>query len=196
MESIGTGEYRKQLFGMIFLLAQRWQVLGDRELADSGITTKQWLLLVTMQALFTNPPSMNELAQAMGTSRQNVKQLAINLKKKGLIEIFQDDGDKRILRFRLTELNQSFWEKRADRDEQYIESLFANIPDSDLVVTVKTIEELTKYAGLNKATPGEKGISNVNQRGLDKKQDQTVQDQGESDSPAVDPHNALVWADF
>jgi len=135
-------DHKKEIFGMIFLLAQRWQNLGDQELASIGVTTKQWLLLVTLHVFFKEPPTLNQLAEAMGSSRQNVKQLASNLEKSGFLEIFQDASDKRILRFRLTRKNADVWESRAERDEAYIESLFGDVSDQDIVTTRMTIEKL------------------------------------------------------
>lgn len=132
----------KELFGMIFMLAQRWQYIGDRELEASGITTKQWFLLVTLDAVFTNPPNLNELAFAMGSSRQNVKQIALNLQKRGFLEIYQDQEDKRVQRFRLTPKNKVFWDERTDRDRQFVGSLFGKLPASEIRTTHRTIKAL------------------------------------------------------
>jgi len=132
----------KQIFGMVFLLAQRWQVMGDRELKDADMTTKQWLVLVSIQTLFDSPPSLSELAEAMGSSRQNVKQLALNLERKGFLEIRQDPHDARIQRFVLTPKNHQFWQARAGRDEAFIQSLFEGISPEALDVTNQTLAKL------------------------------------------------------
>ena len=144
MTNQNTSQAQKELFGMIFMLAQRWQYIGDRELKDSGVTTKQWFLLVTLHALFESPPNLNDLALVMGSSRQNVKQLAINLEKRGFVEIYQDEADKRVQRFRLTAQNQSFWEARAQSDERFVGSLFGNLSTADIDVTHATLTELLK----------------------------------------------------
>lgn len=139
-------EHKKEIFGMMFLLAQRWQNLGDQELASIGVTTKQWLLLVTLHVFFKNPPTLNQLAEAMGSSRQNVKQLASNLQKSGFLEIFKDTGDKRILRFRLTQKNADVWGSRAEQDEAYINSLFEDVSQQDILITRTTIEKLVRIS--------------------------------------------------
>lgn len=133
---------QKELFGLIFLLAQRWQHMGDMELKESGITTKQWFFLVTLHALFETPPNLNELTQAMGSSRQNVKQLALILEKKGFVEINQDSEDMRVQRFKLTPKNKAFWDERADKDEAFIRSLFGKTSAEDLRITNETIKSL------------------------------------------------------
>ena len=147
MSTNPVSQDQKDLFGMIFMLAQRWQYIGDRELKDSGVTTKQWFLLVTLHALFDAPPNLNELALTMGSTRQNVKQLAINLEKQGFIEIYQDMHDKRVQRFKLTPKNQTFWDKRADSDDRFIKSLFAELPAGEIQMTRKTIKALMDISG-------------------------------------------------
>ncbi|NQV49709.1 MAG: MarR family transcriptional regulator [Candidatus Marinimicrobia bacterium] len=135
-------ESKKDIFGMIFLLGQRWQTLGDLELASIGVTTKQWLLLITLHVFFKDPPTLNQLTEAMGSSRQNVKQLASNLQRSGFLEIFQDAVDKRVLRFRLTQKNAEIWEARAQRDQEYINSLFGDASPQDILSTRSTLERL------------------------------------------------------
>lgn len=137
-----ASQEQKELFGMIFMLAQRWQYIGDEELKDSGITTKQWFLLVTLHAVFDTPPKLQELSSAMGSSRQNVKQLAMNLKKRGFIEIFQDAKDKRVQRFKLTPKNQKFWDTREESDQRFIAALFGKLSSEKIATTHATIKEL------------------------------------------------------
>ncbi len=146
MTNDNSMKHKKEIFGMVFLLAQRWQILGDQELAGIGITTKQWLLLVTLHVFFKEPPTLSQLADAMGSSRQNVKQLAANLQKSGYLEILQDKTDKRILRFRMTQKNKEVWEARADQDEAYINSLFTGVSHEDIVVTTRTIKRLVEIS--------------------------------------------------
>ena len=138
---------RNSIFGMIFLLAQRWQTLGDRVLKEDGLTTKQWLLLVTLGSLKSETPSLNELTDAFGTSRQNVKQLALQLEKRGFLEITRDPTDARVLRFRITEANDLFWKGRTQQDIAFIESLYGDLDPKALKTTAKTINELMRISG-------------------------------------------------
>ena len=142
MSKNDVSQDQKELFGMIFMLAQRWQYIGDRELKDSGVTTKQWFLLVTLHALFDTPPNLNELALAMGSSRQNVKQLALNLEKQGFVEIYQDRADRRVQRFKLTAKNRRFWDARAESDERFMTSLFGQLSSVDVAATHRTVKTL------------------------------------------------------
>lgn len=122
----------KYVFGSIFLIANKLQVIGDQYLADDGLTTKQWFLSVMISQFQGKPPSLSEVAELMGSSRQNVKQLALKLEEKGLLIIEKDKRDARTLRLRLTEKSREFWHKRQDRDDRFIRELFGGITEDEL----------------------------------------------------------------
>lgn len=115
---------QKIIFGSIFLLANKLQVLGDQYFAENDMTVKQWLLTVMILQFHGEPPTLSQVAELMGSSRQNVKQIALKLEKKGFLNIEKDNQDARVVRLKLTEKSYSFWEKRVDRDEQYVIELF------------------------------------------------------------------------
>jgi DNA-binding MarR family transcriptional regulator len=137
-------EKKKYLFGSIFLLAQRWQYLGDHFLAKDKVTTKQWLLLAVITSLFDSPPTLTQAAEAMGTSRQNVKQIALKLDRRGFIKIKIDVKDSRILRLHITAKNKHFWQKRADKDDAYIARLFDVLSATEIKNFFKIIQKLDK----------------------------------------------------
>jgi DNA-binding MarR family transcriptional regulator len=63
----------------------------------------------------------------MGTSHQNAKQIVLKLEKKGFISIEKDERDGRAIRLKLTEKSYNFWEKRAEKDDNYITELFKTL---------------------------------------------------------------------
>jgi DNA-binding MarR family transcriptional regulator len=133
---------QKYIFGSIFLIANKLQVLGDQYLGRASITTKQWLLTVMISQFRDNPPTLSEVAELMGSSRQNVKQLALKLEKKGFLNIQKDEQDARALRLRLTEKSRTFWEHRQSQDEQYVEELFSDFSAEEIDATFKGFGKL------------------------------------------------------
>ena len=127
MNQSENSEMKNYIFGSIFLIAQRWQYIGDHYLEEAGITTKQWLLMAVMAKLFEKPPTISEAAEALGSSRQNVKQIALKLQKKGFLKISRDASDSRILRLEATIKNKVFWEQRAEKDEKTVGKFFENL---------------------------------------------------------------------
>ncbi|MCI1882483.1 MAG: MarR family transcriptional regulator, partial [Sporolactobacillus sp.] len=67
---------RQFLFGALFVAANRVDTLMQRELKKYDVTTKQWLLSIVIDNLFQHSPTIKEVAKEMGSSHQNVKQIA------------------------------------------------------------------------------------------------------------------------
>lgn len=133
-------EKQKFIFASIFLLANKLQVIGDNYLANEEMTTKQWFLIM-MVSQFKHPPMLTEVANLMGSSRQNVKQLALKLQGNGFLNIEKDKEDGRTLRLKLTEKNQRFWEKSKEKDMEFILDLFKCLSQEEINIM---------YNGFNK----------------------------------------------
>jgi MarR family transcriptional regulator for hemolysin len=125
---------RQYLFGMIFIVSNRVDTILEREFRRFDITTKQWFLSVIIDNLFDNPPTMKEAAKEMGSSHQNVKQVALKLEQKGLLNLQKDKRDARITRLKLTENSYNFWEKVRKEGATFTQALFKNIDKDELAV--------------------------------------------------------------
>ncbi len=123
-------EKQKFVFGGLFLLSNKLQVIGDRIL--DKFTTKQWLLTVVISGFGNESPTLSSASEAMGSSHQNVKQLALKLQQKGFLRFEKDKKDGRTLRLKLTEKCFSYWENRKDEDERFISDLFADIDNEEI----------------------------------------------------------------
>jgi DNA-binding MarR family transcriptional regulator len=94
---------RAEIFGSVFLQAQYLARRGDEALAPLGLTTKQWLLLAIVARQFPGQsPTLTEAALWYGSSRQNVKQIARQLERRGFLRLAPDPADRRALRLRLS----------------------------------------------------------------------------------------------
>jgi len=122
------------LFGNIFLMSRKLEYVVDKELAGDNLTTKQFLTIAVIEKMFGNdyPPSVNQVAEKLSTSHQNVKQIVDQLEKKGFLISERDEKDKRILRLKLTEKNRIFWESRAKRSEEFVMSLFSSFSEREI----------------------------------------------------------------
>lgn len=75
-------EQLQQVLAAIFYLANRLQSQGDK--VHPELTMRQWMLLLTAAHL-KEDASYSTIALTMGCSKQNVKQLAVALFKKGYL---------------------------------------------------------------------------------------------------------------
>ncbi|MGX4599513.1 MarR family winged helix-turn-helix transcriptional regulator [Faecalimicrobium sp. JNUCC 81] len=131
-------QHREYVFGSIFALANRLQVLGDK--MDEKITVKQWFFIATVSMINSNP-SISEISKLIGTSRQNVKKMALLLENQGFLIIQEDKSDKRISRISLTQKCFEYFQDRQSMEEEFMESLFYGFSQ-------KNIEDLSNGIAL------------------------------------------------
>lgn len=149
--TIIKSEYNKKRLDMeryilvvLFLVQQRWSYSIGKDLADDHITTKQWLMMIIMATAFQSHPSIQEVADALSTTHQNVKQLANRLEEKGFLNIERDPNNKRILRLKITPECFQFWEKRTDDDLKTINKHFEGLDDEEMRSLFEIMSKMEK----------------------------------------------------
>ncbi|MGL4346007.1 MAG: MarR family transcriptional regulator [Cellulosilyticaceae bacterium] len=118
------------VFGALFIIANKLQVNGDRW--DEHITMKQWLLVVMITQFREGAPKLSEVADFMGVSRQNIKQLALKLQKKGFITLQKDEKDSRALRIHLTAYCEAYFKGREVAEQMYLGQLYEGFTEEDM----------------------------------------------------------------
>jgi DNA-binding MarR family transcriptional regulator len=136
----------KYILVVLFLVQQRWGYIINKEFTEDQITTKQWLLLVILGNAFNHDPSMQEMAEAMSTTHQNVKQLATRLEDRGLLTIKRDPNNRRILRLKATEECHKFWENRTENDTESIKALFNGLEDEEVKKLFEIMAKMEKLS--------------------------------------------------
>ena len=134
----------KYIFGGLFVITQRWKNIGDRYLQKENLTTVQWLLLAILEKRFDNPPTLSQAAEAMGTSRQNVKQVALKLEKRGFLQLIADTSDNRIRRLYMTKQSRLFWEQREEKDDLNLAVLFTGLTDDEIKIMYGIVRKLER----------------------------------------------------
>ncbi|EPS47353.1 MarR family transcriptional regulator [Clostridium botulinum CFSAN002369] len=113
-KEIDNIDKRYHVFGMLFLLSNKLEALGNNFLGE--LTTKQWFFMLILMNFFKEPPTLSELALEIGTSHQNAKQIAIKLEEKGFLVVKKDTKDKRVLRLTPTNKIEKYVKLRKDKD--------------------------------------------------------------------------------
>lgn len=141
-----------ELFGSLFVLAQHLTRRADAEIALLGLTSRQWLLLAVLDARFPDgPPTLSEAAAAYGSSRQNVKQIALQLERGGWLRLLPDPADGRVTRLALTDRVEEFHDPaRVAADLAFLDDLFGALTDRQrrtmLSLVTRCIEHLEENA--------------------------------------------------
>ena len=120
------------IFGALFTVSNQVDTLLEREFKKFDITSKQWFLSIVVDNLFDQPPTIKEVAKQMGSSHQNVKQLALKLESKGLLTLEKDKRDGRATVLILTPKSFNFWGGIQAEGADFTAALFKNIEKEDL----------------------------------------------------------------
>lgn len=127
------------LLGLLSAFENRFQAVADKAMEE--ISWKQFFAIICTN-LCKESPTIKELAEIMGSSHQNVKQILLKLEKKGFVDIVVDDKDKRKQRVILTQYCKEFCEKNDETAQVSMQKMFAGIQEEQLKVTIQTIMQI------------------------------------------------------
>jgi DNA-binding MarR family transcriptional regulator len=151
---------RAEAFGTLFVLMAHLSRRADSELADLGLTTRQWLLLAVLTNAFPGySPSLSDAAEKYGSSRQNVKQVALGLEARGFVRLVPDPADARTTRIELTDRVREFDEPRmVERTRGMLEDAFGGLTAAEtgelLALLRRWLAGLTTPMAAPGPTPG------------------------------------------
>lgn len=125
---------RPELYWALFVLVQHLSRRMDERLRMLGLTSRQWLLLAVIQRWFANEsPTLTDTAARYGTSRQNVKQIALALERHGWLRIQPDANDHRASRLALTDRIAVFATPELEAaGAAFLQDVFAGTAEAEL----------------------------------------------------------------
>lgn len=132
------------VFGGILLLANRLQTLGDNTLEE--LTIKQWFLITMILNMESKNPTIKEIANFTGSTRQNIKQMISSLEKKGFIITKKSLDDGRVTIVHITEKCKIYLETTEKQGNKFLDRLFRNVDSQHLNNMAESIELLIKEA--------------------------------------------------
>ena len=119
---------------------------GFQAAADNMFEELSWKQIFFMNcvALFEDAPTIRDMAELLGCSHQNAKQILSKLEKQGFVKVSQDSADKRKQRIMLTEKAMEFRRHYDESSEQAMESIFGNISKEELLTAISVFTRLNK----------------------------------------------------
>ena len=132
MNKLNSMKDQKFVFGSVLVIANRMDTLLERELKEYDVTSKQWLLTAVLDNSFDKPPTIKDVAREMGSSHQNVKQVALKLEQKGLLVFEKDTKDARVTRLKLTDQINEFAQLTQSKATAFTQALFKGIEKDDM----------------------------------------------------------------
>lgn len=133
------------LLGLLSAFQNRFQAMADNQMKE--ISWKQFFLIICIN-MCKEDPTIKELAEIVGSSHQNVKQLLIKLEKKGFVKIHVDEMDKRKQRVCMTEYCKEFCAKNDMATIGIMAKMFNGISEEQLKTTIETLTLIDKNMGM------------------------------------------------
>lgn len=127
------------LLGLLSAFDNRFQAVADKMMQE--VSWKQFFAIICT-SMCKEEPTIRELAEIMGSSHQNVKQILLKLEKKGFVSISVDEQDKRKQRVGLTQKCREFCEANDEKSMQAIITMFEGVSREQLQITIQTIMQM------------------------------------------------------
>lgn len=109
-EAVTAAELSNRIFFRLYQCANLLHKTGTKALDRYGITTQQWAVVGALsRKSVVNGMTVNELAQFLRVSRQNLSGVINRLEAMGLVERVKDEVDQRSRRIRLSEEGWPLW---------------------------------------------------------------------------------------
>jgi len=115
------------IFASIFVLQNRIQTAYEKD--QDELTMKQWLMLA-MIMVCPQPHTLTNIGSYMGCSRQNTKQLAMALSKKGYVRLVL--GAQNSVNVELTEKVSEYEKKMGSKTAQALSLLFSDFNEKEI----------------------------------------------------------------
>lgn len=127
------------LLGLLSAFENRFQAVADGTMKE--ISWKQFFAIICIN-MCKEKPTVKELAEIMGSSHQNVKQILLKLEKKGFVSITVDESDKRKQRIELTDYCREFCAKNDEMTMRIMKKMFEGVSEEQLQITIQTIIQI------------------------------------------------------
>ena len=132
-------EHSYFLLGLLSAFDNRFQAIADSTMQE--ISWKQFFAIICIN-MCKEKPTIKELAETMGSSHQNVKQILLKLEKKGFVCIVADENDKRKQRIELTDYCRVFCAKNDEMTMNIMKKMFDGVSEEQLQTTIQTIIQI------------------------------------------------------
>ena len=127
------------LLGLLSAFDNRFQAFADKSIKE--ISWKQFFAIICID-LCKGVPTIKEVAEIMGSSHQNVKQILLKLEKKGFVKITTDEADRRKQRVEITEYCREFCERNNEVSVYIMSRMFQGVSEEQLRTTIRTIVQI------------------------------------------------------
>lgn len=125
----------------LFIIHNMMMRIGDRLVADLGLTGSRWLLLGAV-ANRAEPPMLSELSADSLLSLQNVSRMVACMEEDGLLERFSKPGGGRAIFVRLTAKGCEVHGQTKERARRFASSFLKGVDEPSIERMERELERL------------------------------------------------------
>lgn len=127
------------MIGLMNRFNNQFQTAAD---AVFGKISWKQVFFLNCVTLFREAPSIKDVADVVGCSHQNAKQILLKLEKSGFVVMEQDETDRRRQRIRVTQKAEEFRKEFDEPSRRVMERIFAGVDAEELETTIRVITHL------------------------------------------------------
>ncbi len=106
------------------------------------MTTKQWFYVETINSLFDSPPTLKEVAAAMGSSHQKCKAGGYKTSGKGMLIVRKRQERCKSHQIENDRPSYDFWKRTDPKGSLFREKMFKEMDINDIARTRHLLEKL------------------------------------------------------
>lgn len=136
----------QQAYSTLFLVSNKLQIIGDKYCEP--LTSRQYMVMLAILHIENEKRTFNNIAQKLGTTKQNTTQLIKVLEKKDYVKVEPNKYDKRSVNVNITELGYKVLiECSEDGGINLMADLFKDFSEDEVKVLWKLLKKLYHFDG-------------------------------------------------
>lgn len=136
----------QKVYASLFATVNKLQACADA--STGGLTSRQYLLLTTISKMEPEDATLNNIANKLATSKQNVNKLVTAMEEKGYLKVVPSKADKRAVNVSVTKKGEKIAAKSAIGVNQFYADVFKGFPDHEIDELQGLINKLAAFDGV------------------------------------------------
>lgn len=136
----------QKVYASLFATVNKLQACADA--STGGLTSRQYLLLTTITKMVPEEATLNNIANKLATSKQNVNKLVTMLEEKGFVKVVPSKADKRAVNVSVTKKGEKAVEKSTINVFQFYSNVFKGFPDHEIDDLQTLINKMAAFDGV------------------------------------------------
>ena len=136
----------QQTYAALFLTSNKIQIAGDKYCEP--LTSRQYMVMLAILHIENGKRTFNNIAQKIGTTKQNTTQLIKVLEKKGYVDVEPSKYDKRSVNVNVTEQGYKVLSQCSETGGiNLMADLFKNFSDDEVKILWDLLKKLYQFDG-------------------------------------------------